>query len=175
MKPTKKLSLFIISGASGVGKSTACEILFQNQKDYVVLESDIWWDKKYDTPADGYREYRERWLTLCANVSQIGMPCVLCGCADPDQFEKTTARGLFSVIHYLAVVCDEEILKRRLTKGRGICDDSHIAGSLCFNRWLKVNGNKTEPKMEILDNSCLTAKETAEKIHNWIRNKGLKD
>ena len=44
MNPTKNQPLFIITGASGVGKSTACEILFQNEKDYIVLESDIIWN-----------------------------------------------------------------------------------------------------------------------------------
>lgn len=28
MEPTKKLPLFVVSGASGVGKSTACNLLF---------------------------------------------------------------------------------------------------------------------------------------------------
>ena len=39
MEPTRKGKLFIITGASGVGKSTASEILFQKEKDYIGMES----------------------------------------------------------------------------------------------------------------------------------------
>ena len=46
MRPTKKLPLFVVSGASGVGKSTLCEILFQREREYIVLESDILWHEE---------------------------------------------------------------------------------------------------------------------------------
>ena len=87
MKPDKKFPLFIVSGASGVGKSTMCEILFKKETDYIVLESDILWQEVFNTPQDNYRNFREVWMTMCANVSQIGMPVVLCGCGIPEQFE----------------------------------------------------------------------------------------
>jgi len=44
MKPSKKLPLFIITGAGGVGKSTTCKLLFQNETDYIVMESDLLWN-----------------------------------------------------------------------------------------------------------------------------------
>lgn len=47
MKPDKKFPLFIVSGASGVGKSTMCEILFKKETDYIVLESDILWQEVF--------------------------------------------------------------------------------------------------------------------------------
>lgn len=48
MIPTRKNKLFIISGASCVGKSTACEVLFKKEKDYIVMESDLLWDERYN-------------------------------------------------------------------------------------------------------------------------------
>lgn len=44
MKPTVKQPLFIVTGASGVGKTTLCEELFRREKDYIVMESDIIWN-----------------------------------------------------------------------------------------------------------------------------------
>ena len=41
MTPDKKLPLFVVTGASCAGKTTACEILFHREKDYIVMESDI--------------------------------------------------------------------------------------------------------------------------------------
>lgn len=39
MNPTKRQPLFIITGASGGGKSTLSEILFRKESDYIVMES----------------------------------------------------------------------------------------------------------------------------------------
>lgn len=169
MKPTIKLPLFIVSGASGIGKSAASELLFQKEKDYIVLESDLLWHNVYNTPDDNYREYRRVWTRVAANVAQIGKPVVLCGSADPEQFEHLPERELFTKIHYLAVVCDDEILEKRMREGRRITDENWIKSSSSFNEWLKENADKTAPQITLLDNSALSPEETAEKIDRWIR------
>lgn len=168
MKPTKKLPLFIITGASCVGKSTTAEVLFQNETDYIVMESDLLWNDIYNTPEDDYRTYRELWLRVCANISQTGKPVVLCGCSTPKQFEVCDARKLFSHIYYMAIVCDDELLEQRMRIERGVTDESWVKSSLEFNRWLKENANKTEPEMMLLDNSTLTPEEAARITDRWI-------
>jgi len=54
LKPAKKLPLFIITCASCAGKSTISEILFQKEKDYIVMESGLLWNDMFSTPDDGY-------------------------------------------------------------------------------------------------------------------------
>lgn len=168
MTPTKKQPLFIISGASGIGKSTMCEILFQTETDYIVMESDLLWHDVHNTPEDNYKNYRKLWMRVCANIAQIGKPVVLCGCAVPEQFEEQEERGLFTEIHYLAAVCDDEKLKRRMTAGRGITDEAWLKSSSDFNRWLKENADKTEPQITLLNTSDLSPKQAAETTHRWI-------
>ena len=75
MTPTKKQPLFIVSGASGVGKSTLCEVLFREESRYIVLESDIIWNEIYNTPQDDYRAYRQVQMRLCANIAQAWSAC----------------------------------------------------------------------------------------------------
>ena len=169
MKPDKKFPLFIVSGASGVGKSTMCEILFKKETDYIVLESDILWQEVFNTPQDNYRNFREVWMTMCANVSQIGMPVVLCGCGIPEQFEICDAREYFTQIHYLAVVCETPILGKRMREGRGIQEEDWIRSSVSFNLWLRENASKTQPQITLLDNTNLTPEEAAEEADKWIR------
>jgi len=170
MTPTVKQPLFIVTGASGVGKSSACEVLFKQEKDYIVLESDILWNPVYDGPPDdGYRAYREVWLNMCANVSQIGKPCVLCGCCEPRHFEVCDARKFFTVLHYAAVVCRNDILEHRMRVGRGIADDNWIHGSQFFNQWLIENAEQTEPPMTLVDSSDLTPEKAAIQLDRWIR------
>lgn len=168
MKPTRKQPLFVVTGASCVGKSALCEVLFKKESDYIVLESDLLWDDRWNTPDDGYAAYRSMWLALCANVSQIGKPVVLCGCALPEQFENRPERALFTEIQYLAAVCGEEELYRRVTVGRAVTDEGWIKSSLGFNRWLKENAEKTSPPIKLLDTTGLTAEQAAEIAHQWI-------
>lgn len=171
MNPTKKQPLFIITGASCVGKSTMSEVLFQSETHYIVMESDLLWNDSYNTPEDDYHAYRELWLRVCANISQIGKPVVLCGCATPKQFEECNERSFFTDIYYIAIVCDDEQLERRMRIGRGITDENWVKSSLEFNRWLKENANQTTPNITLLDNSMLTPKETAEITDRWIHKK----
>ena len=175
MNPTKKMSLFSITGASCAGKSTVCNELFKNEKDYIVLESDITWNDIYNTPEDDYRAYRRMWMKLCANISQIGMPCVVCGACTPKQFENLPERELFSDTYYLAVVCDDETMMKRITKDRKVTDENWINSSMQFNNWLKENHDKTEPKIDLIDTSNLTPEQAAEQVDKWIKSKLQKD
>ena len=169
MKPTRRLPLFIVSGASCAGKSTTCEVLFRNETDYVVLESDIIWNSCYNTPQDDYRAYRAVQLNLCANIAQAGKPVLLCGCVTPKQLESLPERALFTQIHYLAVVCADETMAERMQTGRKIKDKAHLESSLGFNRWLKENALITTPPMHLIDNTLLSPEETANEIDAWIR------
>lgn len=171
MKPTKKLPLFCITGASCAGKTTVCNELFKNEKDYIVLESDITWNDVYNTPEDDYRAYRRMWTRLCANISQIGLPCVVCGACVPKQFESLPERELFSELYYLAIVCDDETMMHRMTVGRKVTDENWINSSVQFNNWLKKSHDKTEPDIDLLDTSNLTPEQAAEYVDRWIKSK----
>ena len=61
MTPTGKLPLFLVSGASCVGKSSLCEVLFRREQDFLVLESDLLWRKEFDTPEEAARK-AEGWI-----------------------------------------------------------------------------------------------------------------
>ncbi len=167
MKPNKKLPLFIITGASGVGKSTTSEILFQNETDYIVLESDLLWHEMYNTPDDNYRQYRKLWLNVCANISQIGKPVVLCGCVTPEQFNVCEERNLFTEIHYLAIVCDDENLEKRMKYGRKINDDRWIKSSIDFNNWLIKNWK--EHNIYLLNTVEIVPEQAAIEVDKWIK------
>ncbi len=168
MNPTKKLPLFIITGTSGVGKSTICAELFKKEQVYIVMEGDLLWHQVYNTPEDDFREYRELWLNVCKHISQIGLPVVLCGCAVPEQFENCFERRGFTNLYYLAVVCDEDVLESRMRTGRKINDEGWIKSSVHFNGWLKANADKTSPTIRLLDTTGMSVVEAAEDVHEWI-------
>lgn len=167
-----RLPLFILTGASGVGKSTVCLRLAAQMKDVVIMESDILWRVEFNQPETNYREYRETWLRVCKNISQAGKPVVLCGVGEPSQFEQCIERRYFSELHYLALVCDDQIfasrLRNRPTRG-GPLKDEDIKEQVVFNRWLVNNAQNTEPPMTLLDTSEISVAQTVEKVERWIR------
>jgi len=167
-----RLPLFILTGASGVGKSAVCLGLAAQMKDVVVMESDILWRAEFNQPETNYREYRETWLRVCKNISQAGKPVVLCGVGEPAQFEQCIERRYFSELHYLALICDEQIFASRLrarpTRG-GPLKEEEIKEQVVFNRWLLNNAPHTKPQMSLLDTSEITVEETVEKVERWIR------
>ena len=105
---------FFLTGASGVGKSTAARILFDTRKEYVTLECDILWRDFFNTPQDGYADFRDTWLRLAANVSQYGKSAVLCGCVTPEQIQARPRKRYFSELHFIGVVCSEAEMARRM-------------------------------------------------------------
>lgn len=167
-----RLPLFVITGASGVGKSSTCLALVAKTKDFVVMDSDILWRSEFDQPATDYRNYREMWLRVCKNISQAGKPVVLCGASLPEQFEQCIERRYFSEIHYLALVCSDEALESRLRSRpawRNSSDEEYIKTHVAFNRWLKENARHTEPPMSLLDTSEITVDESVERVEEWLR------
>ncbi|WP_390405447.1 AAA family ATPase [Lacticaseibacillus jixiensis] len=169
MTPTHVGPLFIVTGASGVGKTTLCEVLFQQETEYLVLDSDLLWEARYDTPQDNYRAFRELWLLMCANISQCGLPVVLCGAGVPESFEQCENRQLFSTIHYLAVIADDTVLAQRMREGRGITDARWLASSQAFNQWLRVHAAETMPPITLLDHSGDAIQADAARIDAWVR------
>jgi len=161
-----RMPLFIVTGASGVGKSTVGRQLFLKEKDYIVMEGDILWNSYFNHPENGYREYREIWLRICKNISQIGKPVVFFGGGIPEQFENCFERRYFSEIHYLALVCDEDILRKRLEERDG--HKSNIDGAVEFNNWLRENADKTNPKIKLVESSKLNVSEKEKIINDWI-------
>ena len=168
-----RLPLFILTGASGVGKSTVCLKLAARMKDVVVMDSDIL-HAEPDPPETNHDEYRETWLRVCKYIAQAGKPVVLCGVAEPTKFEQCIERRFFSELHYLVLICNEQVHASRLQNRpmwSGSSRDKFIKEQVKFNRWLLDNASITKPPMTLLDTSELTIDETTEEVARWIQSR----
>jgi predicted lipase len=108
-------------------------------------------------------------MRVCGNISQIGMPVVLCGCGIPEQFEACTARKYFTEIIYIAIVAESNELIIRMKDGRHITDEKWIRSSVQFNEWLINNATKTTPNIILVDTTLMNLDETTKKIDEIIR------
>jgi 2-phosphoglycerate kinase len=171
--PFLRLPLFVITGASGAGKSTVCQQLVRVLRgQYVALESDILWGVVPATAEEDFRDYRNVWLRLAKNIGQCGLPVVLCGTAVPDQFGSCPERRYFSALHYLALVCDDDELRKRLTSRpawRQSHTESFVEQMVAFNRWLKEHAALTVPPLSLHDTSSCGIEETVSEATAWIR------
>ncbi len=170
----KQLPLYVITGASGSGKTMACLELSSRTSDFVFIEADIFWGPHFDKPDEDYKGFRDHCLRVAKNINQSGHPAVLCGTATPDGYEDSPERRYFAHSHYLALVSDDRALEKRLIERpnwRNSSDRQFISGMLDFNNWIKINANKTNPPMTLLDNTDSTIQQTADQIIDWLRSK----
>src|SRR6516165_968626 len=73
------LPLFVVTGASGAGKTTAALELVNITQDKVVLDQDILWNDAFNSPKDDFRQFRNIWLRMVKNIHQAGKSAVLFG------------------------------------------------------------------------------------------------
>ena len=170
----RQLPLLIVSGASGSGKSAACNLLLGRITEAVLLDSDILWRPEFDRPDDGYRDFFELWLRLAKNIGQSGRPVVLfgAGMGVPANLEPRVERRYFARLHYLALVCDDKALASRLrarpawrASGAGAFVDEQVR----FNRWFKEHAATTDPLIDLLDTTGMSPQKTAAEVSAWIR------
>ena len=175
----RRLPLFVLTGASGAGKTAVCLELATAQVsgakwalDCVYLEQDILWRTEFADPENGYRVFRNTWLRLAKNIAQGGRPVVLSGTAVPEQYEACPERRYLTVIHYLALICDDGMLRQRLAarpEWRRSSDAGFVDRMVEFNRWLGENAQGTHPPISVLDTTGLPISETAKQVAGWIR------
>jgi hypothetical protein len=171
--------LFVLTGASGAGKTAVClELVHARLRgepwapECVYLEQDILWRDEFIDSENGYRAYRNTWLRVAKNVGQAGLPVVLCGSAVPEQYEACPERRYFTTIHYLALVCDDKLLRERLAVRPGwrrSGDTAFLDQMSAFNRWFRENGQDSEPGITLLDTSTYSVGETARQTAEWIQ------
>jgi predicted kinase len=150
----RRLPLLLIGGPAGAGKSSVGASLLGELTEAVVIESDLLWRREFNTPEDGYNEYFRLWLGLAAHISQSGKPVALFGAgfAVPHSVEPLPERRLFSAVHYLGLVCDDEVLTARLRarpSWRNTTDEL-IGEHVKFNHWLKEHAATTEPPVTLV-------------------------
>lgn len=165
-----RLPLFAVSGATGVGKTTATESFASLVPECIRLDGDLLWRHEYWDSEEEQAHYYSTWLRLAVELHQHGRPVILSGAVVPARWEPLPLRAYVTTIHYLALVCDRGVHEARLLgRDAGSEDSDYFAPSLRFNDWLHEHAGSTEPPMDLLDTTGRTAEETASEIASWVR------
>ncbi len=164
--------LYVITGASGTGKSTICLQLAKALSGrYIVLETDILWGEVRVKPGDNYASYTNVWLRLAKNIHQSGIGVVLCGSLFPPTVECCPERRYFSRVNYLALTCKNDILRSRLLSRpdwRGSSDEAFINRMLELNGWFLCEAGIGNPQITLLDTSCMNVQQATTRVVDWV-------
>ena len=166
-----RLPLFIVTGASGVGKSTTVHALQQMSREFVCLESDMLYSiMPHETPGD-YMAQTEAMMAFSRDVMQCGKPAVWSRAGNIQMLSNSYGTRFFSVIFVLALTAGEAELRRRMTEGRGIADLEWIQGSVDYDRYFSEHDNIEGVYYDTLDVSKLTVQEAARELERWALGK----
>jgi hypothetical protein len=163
------LPLFILSGCSGVGKTTTGIELMQRQNDVVVLDADIFCSVQNASTEDDYRKRVDTIESLSRNISQSGKPVLWTMAGNLDMLPKSYNTRFFDGIYCLVLTVDEDALRDRMINGRGITDSGWIEGSVGYNQYLRTHNTLGELSYETLDITNKTPAEVADAVIEWYK------
>jgi hypothetical protein len=90
----------------------------------------------------------------------------------PENIEPCVERRYFSEVHYLALVCNDEELVRRLQARpawRG-SQPSFAEQQIQFNRWFKEQENGSQ-RISLIDTTGFSLAASAGQVGTWIRDR----
>src|SRR6476660_7453266 len=84
-EPMRIVPLFIVTGASGVGKTAVVGELRRLMPEWEVFETDLIWG------AD-WQQVRNNWLRIAHSIAQSGRGTILCGTMLPEDIDRCDHR-----------------------------------------------------------------------------------
>jgi hypothetical protein len=162
--------VFFVAGPSGCGKTTTMHLAMQKVQSVVHFDVDLLWglSAKLQSSADNYAELSRTRLLFAWSLMQSGRPVVLWGGGTPDQTEARPERLLFSTVHYLSLVCDEDVLLQRLQSRREFdgYSDVFLAQTMDYARYLR---DPARNKLSgVIDTTHLSPEAAAAAVGHWL-------
>ncbi|MEK3714498.1 AAA family ATPase [Paenibacillus sp. FSL P2-0089] len=168
-----QLPLFIITGASGVGKTTVMHELREQMPEFVLFSTD---DDNFGTTGKKL-EYQDRYNVLfhCAHaVALSGRGTIICGTMMPWDAKKCDVYDAFSEVHFINLHCDDATRNARL-RGRedaATWTEDMLRQHEEFAQWLLDHADtEYDPPMPTFDTTSTPTAALAEQIKEYIKEK----
>jgi len=164
--PANIFPLFVVTGASGSGKSRVVGELRCRLMECVVFDSDLLWGRTAE------RQYQNDWVRIAYSIAQGGRHTVICGTLMPGDLDACEDRGLVGAIQFLNLHCSDEVRERRLRERpswRNSSSDEFLEEHKRFARWLIENAATSfDPPMVMVDTSDVSVEEVVEAVVEWV-------
>ncbi len=158
--PALILPLFVVTGASGSGKSTIVSELQRRLPDCVVFDNDLLWGKMGD---DMY-QFHNNWIRIAYAVAQGERHTVICGTIMPWDLDKAEDQRLLGTVHFVNLHCNDKDREARLRARPAFrkTTDEFVEEHRQFASWLLDNADRAyDPPMVTIDTSHAKVPETA--------------
>jgi len=164
----KTMPLFILTGCSGVGKTTTAQELLQRNINFLVLDSDFLFNLMPHKTEEDYKDQAEQILALSKDLMQGGKPVLWTKAGALEHFENAYNLRFFTRVYFLALVCNSKELEKRMREGRHITDYRWINGSIEYNKWFMEKGIISNEKADIFDITGKSVSEVADYVISWV-------
>ena len=168
--PLRKLPVYILTGCSGVGKTTTGQALQKMTDEFIVLDSDMFHSLLQPRTEEGHMQVVEQTLSLTKNTNQAGKLTLWTKAGLIDKFPLAYNARFFSRIKVLALTAEESELRRRMTEGRQISDEGWIESSVDYNHYFRTHTSIGAVPYDALDITKLSPEQAAKKVLEWLRN-----
>ena len=169
----RKMPLFVLTGCSGMGKTTTGIEIMKQQNEFIVLDADMFYSiMPHDTQEDYYNQI-EQVESLSKNIMQTGKTVLWTMAGNLDKLNHVYNRRFIGEIYCLALVCEEEELRRRMTEGRKITDEGWIQSSVEYNHYFKTHDCLADMPFEVFDTTGKSVPQVAEYVIGWVKGKLL--
>ncbi|MBD3922011.1 AAA family ATPase [Paenibacillus sp. PR3] len=165
------LPLFIVTGASGVGKTTVMQHLRAMMPEFVVFSTDN--DNFGSTAAK--LEYQDRYnllLHMAYAIAQSGRGTIICGTVMPWDAQKCDTYSNFSEVCFINLHCDDATRNSRLRNraDSATWTDEMLQQHEQFAQWLLDNADTAyDPPMPIVNTTDTPPSQVAEQIQQYIQ------
>jgi hypothetical protein len=158
------LPLFIVTGASGTGKSAIIEPLQHLLTEYGVFDKDQMWARDWDMAYNNF-------FRIASALAQGNKKTVIIGTIIPDMLEGLSERDLVGDIFYINLHTDDQTRRNRLTSRRnwGLPGEEFIQEHARFATWLLTNAEtQFGYPMPTIDTTSKSPEEVAKQVAGWI-------
>lgn len=112
-----RLALFVVTGASGSGKTAILPHLTTALPGCAVFDVDLLIDSFKAATGSGsidWSAFRDAWLSVAHGLAQGGRHVVLLGPFMPEQLDPLPARSWVGEIHFAVLDCGDDVRRQRL-------------------------------------------------------------
>ncbi len=164
-EPKTVLPLFIVTGASGAGKSAIIEPLQHLLTDYGVFDKDQLWASNWDMVYNNF-------FRIASALAQGNKKTVIVGTMIPEMLEGLSDRDLVGDIYYINLHTDDRTRRNRLNSRRkwGLPDETFIQEHARFAQWLSMNADTAfGHPMPTFDTTFASPEAVARQVADWIK------
>jgi hypothetical protein len=159
------LPLFIVTGASGAGKSTIIEPLQHLLSGCGVFDKDQMWASDWDMAYNNF-------FRIASALAQGGKQTVIVGTIIPEHLEGLSDRELVGDIFYINLHTDDQTRRARLMSRRkwGLPSEEFIQEHARFAAQLLADAEtKFGHPMPTFDTTTKAPEEVAAQVAGWIK------